>query len=362
MPTLGWRLEDDVERFWENHIVAKDDHKVPHQFACPTCGRLFNTSREREAHINLEHPLQLPKLIIHDKEITSKKIITRPISFNAIEILNTSSCQIQYNNRLLKDISIQELKSIFSKERDCVIIITLINKPNAIQKYFIEFKIMNDDILNEIDKIFIDKLAIDQLNHDYIHYFMEESNFDSKYLDYKNALANYALGIVMKDNPKNRRSSFNFGDFDEKMRSSLNILKKYNRTIPNIIANAIRLNLNIFNAKMKTNLLELEIALEMFRKKEINTFHSTCPRSQANVSLNICPIDTLTKLVIDSCNKLYYSENNIDIDKLEDILFRSSNNLVSNQDARKLHLICLSYYERSHQDSKAEIHRNRLQY
>src|SRR6516165_10092554 len=115
MPTVGWILEDAVERFWEGQ-PQPDLAKTPHLvFVCKWCGGEFPSPEALHRHFSLEHPLQLPALYVHGKPLLRESVLRAPVRASDVELVHCTRCEVQIDGGPWRRCTLSEFRAQFSQ-------------------------------------------------------------------------------------------------------------------------------------------------------------------------------------------------------------------------------------------------------
>lgn len=95
MPTVGWILEDAVERYWEAQPLPPPSDVRPLRFVCGACGQVLPSAEELRRHYSLRHPLELPALYVRGEPLLRRAAIRSRLSVDDIELVQCTACELQ---------------------------------------------------------------------------------------------------------------------------------------------------------------------------------------------------------------------------------------------------------------------------
>jgi hypothetical protein len=114
-------------------------------------------------------------------------------------------------------------------------------------KYVIRVAIPKEGSLNSIDGAFVRHLAVVPLGMPSVRRFGDACACFTDSVDYVDALAAYAIGVLIKDQDATTGATLPFAMFQDKFQAAITILSEYPRPVAQTVAACIRFNLNDFS-------------------------------------------------------------------------------------------------------------------
>src|ERR1051326_7734769 len=248
MPTVGWKLETAEERYWE-HVPAPTPEPA---FLCPYCPERFMDGAKYQEHLGLDHPLELPAMIVGGGALLSEIIIRRPITARDVHIANATACHTRRIGEHERAITAHDLAELLSGETCSRWEIRLTNRrvvdqEEAERRYLIDFRIPAEKELNQVDKQFIRCLAVDKPRHEDLDRFFTGCPPSAVVQDYVGALGDYVLGIIVKEEGHAIHAPLGFEEFRAKYESSREVLRHFDRPVARAVTACVDFNLNNFD-------------------------------------------------------------------------------------------------------------------
>jgi hypothetical protein len=266
MPTVGWILEDAVERFWEGQPKPAPVHVPRRVFVCKRCGRKLQSSEDLRRHFSLEHPLELPALYVCGEPLLRESVLRATVKESDVELVQCTRCEVQIDGGRWQQLSLPDFRQHFTQTVNSTWNVRLIHEraldqARTEEEYHVRFRIPNTAALNAVDEHFLRTLVLDELRHSNLESFQSGLPVDAPAREYGGALGDYALGIILKERRNQPHAPVGFEEFAVKMRSALEVLKLFNRPLALAVSGSILFNLNDFHDHGTTTATELEIGL-----------------------------------------------------------------------------------------------------
>lgn len=278
MPTVGWIWDSDNDDYyaaWSN--IPPPGGEVPKKYCCPFCISIFTQSTDLRLHLDSEHTGQRPFLTINGAEPKSPDTFRKFINANAVEIFDTTSVRISYDNFSFKITDPDMLGAELEGLSNARIWIRLENKfgqrnssltefassdlrgaaarvsalqhsskraqkssPTPIsQDYDLSFKVYDDMSLQNVDKAFVEILGRDNVVMDDISDFLSVCRrYNAE--EYSDALASYVIAVLIKDGDPAAGVRAARPDYRSKFSRALRVLQGYERPLPHLVATLIR--------------------------------------------------------------------------------------------------------------------------
>ncbi len=346
MPTVGWIVENAVDRFWEAQPLAVVADAPQPTFICERCGAAFHSIADLRGHYNLEHPLGLPALYVRGESLLKQSSVRARLSTTEIELLHCTECEVQADGAPWRSISIEDFKRQFASTTSAIWNIKLlrtrlVDGARACEEYCVRFRIPYQGALDAIDEQFIRLLAREELSHDELATFQAKLPQDLAVREYAAALGDYALGVLLKERRQPPHSNVSFEEFARRMRAAHEVLRAFERPVAIAVRDSIRFCLNDFRGSARTVATEVEPGLRYFRKivgADASSLHSSAVHRRSRGRMRpICPIDEVSHQILAACSEaLPLSRPRLD--SLHSLL--SGRFPVSEQDLAKIHVIC----------------------
>jgi hypothetical protein len=373
MPTVGWILEDTVERFWEGQ-PRPDPVKSPHLvFVCKWCAREFSSPKALHHHFSLEHPLELPALYVHGEPLLRESVLRAPVRESDVDLLHCTHCEVQIDGGPWNRLTLPEFRTQFAQPTNSTWNVRLVHERSeddsrTEEEYHVRFRIPDTTVLNALDEHFLQTLVLDELRHSDLTRFEAGLPVDVPAREYGGALGNYALGILLKERHNRPRSQVGFEEFAVKMRSALEVLRLFNRPVALAVSSSIRFNLNDFHDYGTAIAMELETGLRFFRSiiggstTDESPSLVVMPAPQKASKRAVCPVDQVSHRLLDACARLS-GGGRMSLTELEAIRQHTRGMIpVSEQDLAKIHVICAEGYMRCTRAADALLHLQAIQF
>lgn len=356
MPTVGWILEDAVERFWEGQPrTAAAPISVP-VFVCSRCGKKLGSPEELRRHFSLEHPLELPALYVRGEPLLRESVVRVPLAISDVEMVQCSRCEVQIDGAPWKRLAIPEFRKEFTRPVDATWNVRLIHAravddTEAEEEYHVRFRVPDTAALNAVDERFIHALVLDEVRHTDLELFEAGLPTGTPVKEYIGALGNYTLGILLKERRTAPHAPVPFDRFAELMKEALEVLRRFQRPVALAVCSSIRFNLNDFADHGAGGAVEIETGLRFFR----NITSTGAPRKNAGEEERspkarskpaVCPVDQVTHRLLVACASLE-SDGQLPLAELEALRQLTRGTMpVSEQDLAKVHVVCAEGYLR----------------
>jgi hypothetical protein len=173
--------------------------------------------------------------------------------------------------------------------------------------YDLTFQVYEANALSEIDKIFVEHLGRDGVHLDDVHRFLRHSEQFSA-SEYAAALAEYVVGILIKDADPSTGVSVAERDYRARLNGSLRILEQYDRPLGRLICALIRFSGNDFDASRMSatgfELLDSANAQFATLAKGGRDFSLPAKANWGGKKVSVCPIDNGSDMVMRQADRL----------------------------------------------------------
>lgn len=301
MPTVGWIQETAIDRYWERGGLKDQYPPTPKIYYCPYCTRQFESTGEFSTHISVDHPIERPLLLIHNRAAHSEQTVRSPISRDAIDVTHVNRIRVIKDGGECRECSADELKLRISGNENGHYSITLSNSDPSNERtveasYVLRVKIAGQAELDSVDEHFIRALAIDDLRMSDVRRFSDACAKYSGADEYASALAVYVTGVLIKDQNENTGVSLPLFNYKEKMQQALETLHDFDRPVPRAICASIKFNLNDFRTPPLLSGAEMLDAANAFfaavARGVTARLTSRTDMLDGDIELPACPIDS----------------------------------------------------------------------
>ena len=293
--TLGWILEGAADRFYEatQRTPRRGRPPTPTVF-CPFCHLSFRTNAEFQAHSARHHAVERPVLIIAGREPAKNFSIRTPIVPEDVDATNTTAISAGKIGEIPIELSVNALARMMSEASFGNFRIELRNErqPNAIAAvttYEARIRIAQPEELLNVEASFEEHIARStQLTIGSIDRFRNDLRCTSGAgSDYAQGLAEYCLGVLVKERPDNQIVTTPYSEYRAKYGGALMHLGDIDRPLARVVATIIRLAMNELPCT-QIGLVELLNDLVLLR-------HNATELGGGPT----CPVDHGTSLIID---------------------------------------------------------------
>jgi len=343
MPTLGWILESDEDRFFES---VEDSYLrlIPTQYVCPFCTEPLLSRQELRDHLIGAHPIERPSLLVRGVPAPATLTLRTPLRGDEIEATNCSRIRVSKNGRPPKTVASTDLSAELAHDSQAHYTVTLENiraldRVVTSANYTIRIKVADPQMLREIDRAFVELLAVQDFTVETVAIFARKCARLSDDLDYPGALGDYAYGILAKDGSGG--TSLRFESFKDKFEAAHAVLRDYPRFLAHAILSLVRLNFNNFSPSCEFSTLPLV-------DRGMNFFGSLAAGSSINATpvvrddgnrRDVCPIDTVSQDILGYAGRLIQGDALRDVE-IARCMERAGHGTITPQDQAKLHVIC----------------------
>ena len=231
------------------------DFTSPPSRPCPHCEKSFQSPDDLRKHIIIDHPTKYPVIFIGDERgiEDEENTINAPISKNKIELRNVDEIEVSKNGKGYTKYTSADLEEELARAKSAHYSIIL--KSNSIsghpleKEYIFNVKIPDEEELEYIDERFANILATHDVTMSDVSRFGDQCKDCMDAADYSSALADYVIGVLIKDRNPDSGISRPFSEYKEKMESALHTLRhfdRFDRPVPLAICASIKFNLNNF--------------------------------------------------------------------------------------------------------------------
>jgi hypothetical protein len=310
MPTVGWIREDDLDAFYEGTERTPDPslHSEP-SFSCPFCASVFSSQSVFHDHVYAKHRVQRPFITLRGREPSANGVVRSALILSDIAIANTNHAKICIDGASPYKVSTDQLKEIMAKTQQAEFTLELVNaaERNAtpvVTHYKFSFRIADKADLKHVEQAFAEILVSEAITRDSIGCFLADKRTQGPGREYASGLADYCLGILIKERPEGENLTTPFSRYRELYGRALDVLKDFQRPLAYLISCIIRFSLNDFERSgSRTGYWELDMATELLS----NPTSVSLPRALEKTGRQpVCPIDHGTGRMLELAKYLVF--------------------------------------------------------
>lgn len=308
MPTFGWIREDDLDAFYESTGRILDPSQVIEPvFTCPFCALAFSAQPAFNEHVYASHRVERPLIMFRGKEPAVKDIVRSYLAPADIALANTSFAKVHINGTKPKQMNAVELNKLLVRTSQAEIKLELVNseQQNAAPVtsfYGISFRIADSEVLTSVEKAFTETLVSATITRGSIDTFLSDQRTQGPGKEYASGLANYCLGILLKERPEGQNLTTPLFRYRELYGTALDILKDFQCPLAILIASLIRFSMNDFEGnRRRTGYLKLDLANDLLWDPDYDALPSS---SESASHRPVCPVDHGTWRVLEMASRL----------------------------------------------------------
>jgi hypothetical protein len=302
VPTVGWIQEGSIERFLAGTTGVPDPGPAPlpvHE--CPFCRSHFESFGQLGSHLAAFHVGLRPLLTFGGREPASNEVIRANLNADAVRVLNCTAIQLSTDGMRFTRCELEEIGRVLAGGKGRIWV-QLVNRfePAAapiLQCYDLEFRVATEEQLRRVDETFVNQLARPDPTIDDVDRFLQ-SEPALEALEYAAGLADYVLGVLVKDGDSNAGVRRGLRDYRPKLNKSLRVLQSYDRPLSNLISSLIRFSSNDFSrANIETTYEPLDRANAFLtplaaRERSVSSSRLRQAKRPQEGAVGVCPIDT----------------------------------------------------------------------
>jgi hypothetical protein len=296
MPTFGWVHEDAWEGFLAGTEPAFEPGPPgPPTFACPFCSLVLNRISDLQQHLASNHSIARPALLIDGKESEAVLTVRKRYSAANYLIVNATAVDLTVDSRHEPNIQPFELTHKLAGLSQATVHVILANSseplaPPVTSKYRIAFRIADPKVLGQVERAFYERLMDSSLTVSSISDFLADERCSGSGSDYAEGLAEYVLGVLVKEQPEGQDIGSSIARYRELFRASLQRLSPHRRPFAELLCAVMRFAINDFSKDhIDTGFWELNAATMMLKGPEQSSLvvqPITSPSRR-----RVCPVD-----------------------------------------------------------------------
>lgn len=303
MPTVGWIREDALEAFYEG--TERTPHPGPPaepSFRCPFCISCFPIQKELHDHVYEKHRVERPVMLFGGTEPSGRAVVRVPMGRTQVAVANATTAQISIDGRYPESCSPAAVPERVAEAKQAEMNLVLLNDSQAnaqpvSTRYTISFRIADARELRRVEDAFEATLVSSSITRDTIDRFLSDPRTQGPGREYASGLANYCLGVLLKERPGTENLTTPFFRYRENYGSALQVLADFDRPLARLITGVVRFALNDFSGTdSSTGYWELDFARVLLSDPS----GASMPSLDDNAKRRpICPIDHGTARILD---------------------------------------------------------------
>jgi hypothetical protein len=303
MPTVGWIQETTWNRHADAFPFTPDGKSEP--VACPLCKRSFVDRAALSSHLGVDHPLKVPMLRIGTETGLTRFTVRDLTLLDDVEFFSTTTCGVSTNGGAETALQPKRLASHFRATGNAQYRVALRNDRaldgrQAESEVEVRVVVPDQGLIRKIDEAFQKELAVDRPTMTDVDRFLRGMPSDAAARDYAGALADYVVGMLVKEQDAAAGTVAPFDIFKNKFASARRVLVDFTTPVARAVVATIDFNLNYFVHEARTTVAQLRSGHRFFAS------FSASGASPANVSsadanralIPACPIDKVTGVIL----------------------------------------------------------------
>lgn len=272
MPTYGWIREDDWEEFLAGTERLPDPGApLAPSFQCPFCSHQFGDTNRLRLHVDADHKVARPILLIDGAEPGSEGIVRRAYTTRSFEVVNCTAAELVIGGAKKIRTTPWQVGPHLAALRQERVTITLVNAAQkamapVVATYDLRFRIAERHVLVGVEKAFLEKIEAQAFSLDSIHDFLADGRCAGAAADYAEGIAAYATGVLLKERPAGQSITLPLSQYRDRFRASLQALSQHRRPLADLLCSLMRFALNeLSGPSMPTGYWDLDVAAAMLR-------------------------------------------------------------------------------------------------
>lgn len=301
MPTTGWILESAQDRYLEGTVWTAPVY-VPN-LPCPFCDRRFPSQESLLAHLGIEHPVSIPVLMLAGNPLGREFVVRQTPEPAHFLLCNCTACRVIVlgQSAILSPSGLpqwlcekQPLHAEVELENT-----RALDQNSAVSRYRIEFRVATPDMLADCDRLFVEKLAIPNPTLGDVDGFRRAIPSAQAAKEYGGALADYVVGVLLKEQARDRGIRGRFESYKDKFMEVLGILSGFPRPLSKAVVTAIEFNLNAWDRiAPPPQMRDFVRAVGFFRNLPDSPGAVAAPDEATSLERAICPLDVVTDRIL----------------------------------------------------------------
>ncbi len=301
MPTVGWIQESDTQR-WGDAFPFKRERPEP--IRCQLCGQFVSTQQSLISHFGTAHPLKQPILKIGREAGTQFVVRDRSALLGIVSIFATS-CAVEAAGGQKSEIPPDTLAARFSKVPNATYRLWLRNERaidgrSAEIEAVVRVAIPDPTLLAQVDLSFQKFLAVPVPTTASVAKFLAAVPPDVSAREYAGALADYVIGILIKEQDASAGTVVDLAEYKGKLSSARVVLNQFHTRLATSVLAAIDFNLNNFWSDAAVPVPALEAGHRFFTPFFTVGHTPSSPKGLGDRSAMVaaCPVDHVTAAIL----------------------------------------------------------------
>lgn len=306
--TVGWIREGDLDAFYEGTEQTPDPAAAKQPlYSCPFCSSVFGILAEFHDHVYTLHRVDRPLLLMGGREPAAFSVIRSRPDSSEIIVENASHAFVSIDGSHPRRITVDGLMILISSIAQGELTTEIVSKKTdnvspVTTTYNLSFRIAQSSDLQSVEQAFRNVLASEAITIAAINNFLEDPRAQGPGKEYAVGLAEYCLGVLVKERPEGERLTTPFSRYRDHYGRALNTLKDFPRPLSRLISSLIRFSLNDFESHGSgAGFSALDLAIELLSDPASARPRHFLERSGRSP---ICPIDHGTGLILELAKNL----------------------------------------------------------
>jgi hypothetical protein len=235
-------------------------------------------------------------------EPSAHAVLRSSLALSDIAVANTSQAKVCLDGARPQKVSTDKLKELIARTSQAELKLELVNAVEhkaapVVTQYGFSFRVAEKADLKRVEEAFREILVSEAITRNPIGLFLADERTQGPGREYASGLADYSLGILIKERPEGESLTTPFSRYRELYGRALEILKDFPRPLARLIACIIRFSLNNFESGgERSRYWELDLAIELL--SDPGSASLTRPLESAN-RRPVCPIDHGTGRILE---------------------------------------------------------------
>ena len=308
MATFGWVREDGMDAFFEGTDRVPDPGPAPEPtFSCPFCKVVVGDRRALQDHVSDRHRVERPIILLRGSEPSQQKVIRFPLRKAEIVTANVMSALVGIDGMPFQTIAWSRLAEQVSGLRQAEVSLILfnnsqVNSAPVTTSYKLSIRIAETRELKEVERAFDEVIMSAPISRASIGRFLADPRSKGAGSEYAAGLADYSLGVLIKERPEAEMLTTPFARYRELYGSAVQRLTDFDRPLARLVGDVIRFAMNDFSrTTTETGFWELDIANGLLKdpSQDIGS-----PFDEDAVRRPVCPIDHATSRILNLAGRM----------------------------------------------------------
>lgn len=302
MATFGWVREDGMDAFFEGTDRVPDPGPAPEPtYSCPFCKAVVGDRRALQDHVSDHHRVERPLILLWGTEPSQHRVIRVPLRKSEIIVANVTSAQVAVDGMPFQTVALNKLAQQVSDLRQAEVFLRLsnssqVNAAPVTTSYTLSIRIAETRDLKEVERAYDEVIMSAPISRASIRRFLADPRSTGAGSEYAAGLADYSLGVLLKERPETEALTTPFARYRELYSSAVQRLTDFDRPLARLVGDVIRFALNDFSrTTTETGFQELDIANGLLKDPSQDL---RLPVDEDGVRRSVCPIDHATSRVL----------------------------------------------------------------